>query len=187
MCWKLWILGFAFVSLKQVLLLVAQIIDNNKSQDTPFICLCTIGFRHFPMSNRNGNLKLTFGKHNLNLISTLPCSSVVLYCLKQLTAFLPCSVPVSAFAFRLGRWFTALSYGVVPTLQNNIMPYLGAHPIRLLPFNLPPFHILSLRQWRNDEILYRSRSPHTAYPLWSYRLLAELLSVPFFACYSSSL
>ena len=147
MCWKLWILGFAFVSLKQVLLLVAQIIDNNKSLDTPLICLCAIGFRQFPTSNRNGNLKLTFGKYNLNLISTLPCSSVVLYCLKQLTAFLPCSVPVSAFAFRLGRWFTALSYGVVPTLQNNIMPYLGAHLIQLLPCLCPPSFSLNLSSY----------------------------------------
>ncbi len=155
MCWKLWILGFAFVSLKQVLLLVAQIIDNNKGQDTPLICLCAIGFRHFPMSNRNGNLKLTFGKYNLNLISTLPRSSVVLYCLKQLTAFLPCSVPVSAFAFRLGRWFTALSYGVVPTLQNNIMPYLGAHRVQLLPCSIPPSKSLNLFQLKIQFVFFR--------------------------------
>ena len=123
MCRKLRIAGFAFVSLTQVLLLVAQIIDNSKSPDNPFTLFCAIGFRQFPMSNRNGNLKLTFSKYSLNLISALPCSSVVLYCLKQLTAFLPCSVPVSAFAFRLDRWFTALSYGVVPTLQ------ITSHPI----------------------------------------------------------
>ena len=52
---------------------------------------------------------LVLSSYSLNL-AVQSCSIVF----EQLSAFLPCCVPVSAFAFRLGRLFPVLSYGVVP-------------------------------------------------------------------------
>ncbi len=82
----------------------------------PAISKCTHirGFRHFPLSRANGNLKLTITNP---VLSSYPLDIAVQSCqiaFRQLTAFLPCYVPVSAFAFRLSRLSPVLSYGVVP-------------------------------------------------------------------------
>ena len=72
------------------------------------------GFRHFPLPLHNGDSKLTITN---SVLSSYPLDIAVQSCqiaFRQLTAFLPCYVPVSAFAFRLGRLSPALSYGVVP-------------------------------------------------------------------------
>ena len=77
-------------------------------------CTHIRGFRHFPLPSYKGNSKLTITNP---VLSSYPLDIAVQSCqiaFRQLTAFLPCYVPVSAFAFRLGRLSPALSYGVVP-------------------------------------------------------------------------
>ena len=84
------------------------------------------GFRHFPLSSYKGNSKLTITNP---VLSSYPLDIAVQSCqiaFRQLTAFLPCYVPVSAFAFRSGRLSPVLSYGVVPLLLLLTTPYLGA-------------------------------------------------------------
>jgi len=51
----------------------------------------------------NGDKKTRVQQYSLFLMPVSLCGSVVPYCLRQLSAFLPCFVPVSAFAFRLSR------------------------------------------------------------------------------------
>ena len=78
-------------------------------------CTHIRGFRHFPLSR---SVTETRNSHSTNpVLSSYPLDIAVQSCpiaFRQLTAFLPCYVPVSAFAFRLGRLSPVLSYGVVP-------------------------------------------------------------------------
>ena len=84
------------------------------------------GFRHFPLFGTNENSKLTITNP---VLSSYPLDIAVQSCqiaFRQLTAFLPCYVPVLAFAFRLSRLSPVLSYGVVPFFLLLTTPYLGA-------------------------------------------------------------
>ena len=85
----------------------------------------------------------TGNSHSTNIVlSSYPLNFAIQSCpiiFRQLIAFLPCYVPVSAFAFRLGRQFTALSYGVEPFFYfstdpiwaHELLPLLGAMHVYL--------------------------------------------------------
>ena len=109
----------------QTLLLVMCDYDNRLltfKQQTPHVR----GYRHFPPSGRNRNLKLTFSKSNLNLISTWSCGSVVPDCLWATYRF-P-AVLCSRVSFRLSVR-QATSRVIMRNSTNNLqckMPYLGA-------------------------------------------------------------
>ena len=77
-------------------------------------CAHVRGFRHFPLSGRDGNSKLTITNP---VLSSYPLDIVVQLCptaFGQLAAFLSRYVPVSAFAFWSSRLSPVSSYGVVP-------------------------------------------------------------------------
>ena len=77
----------------------------------------------------------TGNSHSTNIVlSSYPLNFAIQSCpiiFRQLIAFLPCYVPVSAFAFRLGRQFTALSYGVEPFFYFSTDP-IWAHQLLTL-------------------------------------------------------
>ena len=123
-------IGFRFFSTSSL----AGYIDFNDNQINMaglYLYLCQ-GCQAFSLVVSQPKLETHLTKYRIILISAWRCGSVVPYCLRQLTAFLLCYVPVSTFILRLSRSPHELSFVVKPSILLFIMPYLGALPSQLL-------------------------------------------------------
>ena len=100
--WYMGVFGCTLDLFCLVLQIVRQQCDYS-SQPQPYWRTLSMGFQiPFP-TPMIADTESRVHHNRFNLILPCHCGSVVPWNLWQLTAFLPCSVPVSAFAFRLGR------------------------------------------------------------------------------------
>ena len=130
----MWIVGLCFRFVKTgspacrtgLLITIYQPLSSKRT--------CVGGYRHFPPSGHNRDLKLAFSKPNLSLISTWPCGSVVPNCLWATYRF-P-AVLCSRVSFRLSvrQAAPALSCRAVPFFCIAKCP-IRAHKRRVIVGN----------------------------------------------------